>query len=49
MTKYDEKTQKLLDEIVEEYNEFDLEDIVKILPKLIMHFKLYKKKQENKK
>ena len=44
MTEYDEKTQKLLDEIVEEYKEFDLEDIVKILPKLIIHFKLYKKK-----
>ena len=49
MESYDIKTQELLDEIVVEYKEFDLEDIVKILPKLIVHFKLYKNKTADQK
>ena len=49
MVSYDIKTQELLDEIVVEYKEFDLEDIVKILPKLIVHFKLYKNKTADQK
>jgi hypothetical protein len=49
MESYDIKTQELLNEIVAEYKEFDLEDIVKILPKLIVHFKLYKNKTADQK
>ena len=49
MESYDIKTQELLNEIVAEYKEFDLEDIVKILPKLIVHFKLYKNKSTDQK
>jgi len=42
MSDFDEKTLALLNEIIEEYKNFDVGDIVKILPKLIIHLKLYK-------
>ena len=43
MGEFDEKTQKLLDEIIEEYSEFSVNDLVKILPKIILHLDLYNK------
>tara|TARA_B110000495_G_scaffold9755_1_gene7072 strand:- start:479 stop:823 length:345 start_codon:yes stop_codon:yes gene_type:complete len=42
MSNYDAKTIEMLGEIVTKYTEFDLEDIVKVLPKLIIHLKTYK-------
>lgn len=41
---FDEKTNDLLNDIIAEYAEFDLEDVVKILPKIIIHLDLYSKK-----
>jgi len=38
---FDEKTNDLLNDIIVEYAEFDLEDVVKILPRIIIHLKLY--------
>ena len=42
MSNYGAKTIEMLGEIVTKYTEFDLEDIVKVLPKLIIHLKTYK-------
>ena len=43
MSEFDEKTQKLLDEIILEYPDFSVNDLVKILPKIILHLDLYNK------
>ena len=43
MEQFDDKTQELINEIVMEYNHFSVSDIVKILPKVILHLDLYNK------
>ena len=43
MSEFDEKTQLLVDAIVLEYKDFAVNDIVKILPKIILHLDLYNK------
>jgi hypothetical protein len=43
MSEFDEKTQKLINEIIEEYSEFSVTYVVKILPKIILHLDLYNK------
>ena len=43
MSEFDEKTQKLINEIIEEYSEFSVTDVVKILPKIILNLDLYNK------
>jgi hypothetical protein len=41
---FDEKTNDLLNDIIAENAEFDLEDVVKILPRIIIHLDLYSQK-----
>ena len=43
MSEFDEKTQKLINEIIEEYSDFSVTDVVKILPKIILNLDLYNK------
>jgi len=43
MNEFDEKTQKLLDEIIIEYSKFSVNDILKILLKIILNLNLYNK------
>ena len=42
MSNYDDNTVLILGDIIKQYTKFDLEDIVKVLPKLIIHVKTYK-------